>query len=84
MIEFRVFDEEFVAGPECIVKIPKLANFSITALSNAVVYDVGGLPRWQAYMLDRASILQYDPERAKNPVTFAELRIKFDVQISIY
>lgn len=80
-VKFTVFDEEFIAGPECVVKIPKLARFSITALSDAVMYDVGGLPRWYAYLQDRASILSNDPERAGNPETFRTLRDKFGVQL---
>jgi len=82
-VKFTVFDEEFMAKPGCVVKVPKLANCSIEALSDAVVYDTGGLPRMQAYMLDRASILKYDPERAKDPATFDELREKFGIQLQI-
>ena len=82
-VKFTVFDEEFVAGPECVVKVPKLAPFTITALTDAVMYDVGGLPRWYAYLQDRASILKHDPERAEKPETFEELREKFDIQIKM-
>ncbi|MCL2121512.1 MAG: cupin domain-containing protein [Clostridiales bacterium] len=80
-VKFTVFDEEFIAKPGCVVKVPKLGNCSIEALTDAVIYDVGGLPRMQAYMLDRASILKYDPERAKDPATFANLREKFNIQL---
>ena len=82
-VEFDVFGEVFTAGPECVVKVPKLLPFSIKALTDSVMYDVGGLPRWQAYLLDRASILQYAPERAKDPKEFAALRDKFGVQLNI-
>ena len=82
-VNFRIWDDEYVAGPECVVKVPALSNFAITALTDAVMYDVGGVSRWQAYMYDRASILQYDPERANDPATFSALREKFGVQLSI-
>ena len=82
-VKFTVLDEEFIAKPGCVVKVPRLGNCAIEALTDAVVYDVGGLPRMQAYLLDRASILKYDPERAKDPATFAALRDKFGVQLQI-
>jgi len=82
-IRFTVFDEEFTAKPGCIITVPRLGNCSIEALSDAVMYDVSGLPRMQAYMLDRASILKYDPERAKDPAAFAALREKFNIQLQI-
>ena len=82
-VKFTVINEEFTAGPECIVKIPKFARYTATALSDAVMYDVGGLPRWQAYLYDRESILLNAPDRAKDPATFKELRDKFGVQLVI-
>jgi mannose-6-phosphate isomerase-like protein (cupin superfamily) len=82
-VKFTVFDEEFIAKPGCVVRVPKLANCAIEALTDAVVYDTGGLPRMQAYMLDRASILQYSPELAKDPATFDSLREKFGIQLQI-
>lgn len=80
-VKFTVYDEEFEATPECVVKIPKFAAHSLVALENSVVYDVAGTTRWQAFFQDRASILQYDPERAKKPETMEELKAKFGCQI---
>jgi quercetin dioxygenase-like cupin family protein len=82
-VKFTVLGEEFTAGPECVVRVPKLAEFTIEALADSVVYDVGGLPRWYAYLQDRASILANDPARAKDPAVFASLREKFDIQLEI-
>jgi len=79
--KFTVLDEEFIAKPGCVIIVPRLGNCVIEALSESVFYDVSGLPRMQAYMLDRASILTYDPERAKDPAEFAALREKFDIQL---
>jgi len=82
-VKFVIWGEEVVAGPECVVKIPALRNFTIEALSDAVMYDAGGSPRWQAFLEDRASILKYDPARAKDPQAMQALREKFGVQISV-
>lgn len=80
-IEFSVYDETFVATPECVVKIPKFAAHSIKALTKSVMYDIAGKTRWQALLQDRASILQYDPERAKKPETMESLKARFGCQI---
>lgn len=83
-VTFKVYDDEFEAYPECVVKIPKFASHSIVAQTKAVMYDIAGLTRWQALLQDRTSILQYDPERAKKPETMAELKAKFGCQIKSY
>ena len=82
-VKFTVLDEECIAKPGFVIKVPRLGNCQIEALSDAVVYDVGGLSRMQAYMMDRASILVNDPARAKDPATFADLRTKFGIQLQI-
>ena len=78
-IKFKVYDEEFVAKKEHLVKIPKYAPRSFEVLTDAVMYDVGGLPRWDAYLTDRESVLALDPDRAAKPETLDELRKKFGV-----
>jgi len=78
-VKFKVYEEEFTAKEECLVKIPKYAPRSFDVLEDAVVYDVGGMPRWDAYMTDRASVLEREPERAALPETFDELRKKFGI-----
>lgn len=80
-IKFRVYDEEFIAYSECVVKIPKFASHSILAQTKAVMYDIGGLTRWYAFLQDRSSIMKYDPERANKPETLADLKVKFGCQI---
>ena len=82
-VKFRIWDEEYVAGSECVVKVPTLSNFEFTATEDSVMYDVGGVARWQAYLADRASILKYDPARAKDPAVFENLRTVFGVQLDI-
>ena len=78
-IKFKVYDEEFVAKTEHLVKIPKYAPRSFEALTDAVMYDVGGLPRWDAYLADRESVLALDPERAAKPETLDGLQKKFGI-----
>jgi hypothetical protein len=52
---------------------------SFEVLEDAVMYDVGGLPRWNDYLTDRDSVLALDPERAAKPETLDEMRKKFGV-----
>ena len=82
-IKFKVYDEEFVAKPECVVKIPRFAPRSFEALTDAVLYDVGGMPMWYGYFLDRDSILGLDPDRAKDPQTWDDLRKKHNIHYKI-
>ena len=79
-VKFKVYDEEFTAREEHLVKIPRYAprSFEVTS-DGAVMYDVGGLPRWYAYLSDRESVLALDPERAAKPETLDELRKTFGV-----
>jgi len=80
-VKFKIFDQEFVAKAENIVNIPSFARFKAEALTDAVVYDVGGLPRWYAYFKDRASIMKLDPERWEKPETKTELQKKYGIEI---
>jgi quercetin dioxygenase-like cupin family protein len=80
-IEFNVYGETFVAHKECVIKIPKLATRSIKALTDATIYDIGGLTQWYAFFQDRASILKNDPARAAKPETWEELKTKYDCRI---
>ena len=80
-VRFRVYTEEFTAGPECVVKIPKFASHSLTALNNSVLYDIGGTTRWHALFQDYDSILTYDPARARDAETIGALKAKYGCQI---
>lgn len=78
-VKFKVYDEEFVASTEHLVRIPKYAPRCFEAATDSVMYDVGGLPRWQAYLSDRESVLALAPDRAEKPETLDGLRKKFGV-----
>ena len=82
-VKFKVYDEEFVAKTECVVKIPRYAPRRFEALTDAVMYDVGGMPMWYSYFLDRESINAKNPERAKDPQTWIALRKKFDIHYKL-
>jgi mannose-6-phosphate isomerase-like protein (cupin superfamily) len=79
-VRFKVYDDEFVAYPECFVRIPRFAHHSITALTKAVVYDIGGLTHWQAFLQDRSAVKR-DPARADKPEIMEELKKKYRCQI---
>ena len=79
-IRFKVYDEEFTAYPECFVKIPMYATRSIRAVKKSVMYDIGGLTRWQAFLSDRAAILN-DPSRADNKELIENIKLKYGCQI---
>jgi mannose-6-phosphate isomerase-like protein (cupin superfamily) len=82
-IRFKVYDEEFIAYPECFVKIPLYASHSIHAQRKSVMYDIGGLTRWQAFLQDRSAILK-DPARANDPGVIDGLKKRYGCQIKSF
>jgi hypothetical protein len=83
-VKFKCYDEEFVAHKECLIKLPKFAPRSFEVLEDAVMYDVGGLPRWNDYLADRESVLALDPERAAKPETLDDMRKRFGVHYKVF
>ncbi|MDR0838715.1 MAG: hypothetical protein LBN99_03635 [Oscillospiraceae bacterium] len=83
-VKFKVYEEEFVAKAGCLVNIPKFASHSIEALTDAEVYDCGGITFWSALLNDVASVKKYDPERAAKPETIPELKAKFGCDIKSF
>ena len=53
-VKFKVYDTEFTAEKDCLVKIPKYAPRSFEAAEPAVMYDVGGVTRWYGLLQDFA------------------------------
>jgi len=80
-VKFKVYDEEFTAHKECIVKIPKYAEHSIEVLADAVMYDVGGQTYWFEYLMDLFSIKKRDPARYNDQAAMASLKKKHGCQI---
>ena len=83
-VQFKVYDEVFTAGPNCLVKIPKYAPHSLVALEKSAMYDLGGQTQWFALLQDWESIKKYDAPRANNPDTMDALKDKFGCMIQSY
>ncbi len=81
-IRVTVYDDSFIAGKECIVKLPKYGEYRIEALTDAVVYDVNGQAAWFNYFLDRKSVIASDPARAADPEFMKKLKAKYGVEIA--
>lgn len=62
-VKLSLFGEERIAGKSCIINVPMLAPFSLEALEDAEVYDVGGQTEWFNFLLDYTSLKTYSPER---------------------
>ena len=75
-VKFKIYDDEFVAHKECIVKIPKYAHYEIETLTNAVMYDVNGQTDWFNYFLERRTIQLGSPERFNDPEEMKALKRK--------
>ncbi len=55
-VEFTVYGRKYIAREDCLVKIPKFAPRSMTALTDAKMYDLGGLTMWYLLLLDYSSL----------------------------
>ena len=83
-VRFKIYDEEFTAGQDSLVKIPKYAPRSFVVEEEAVMYDVGGETRWLALLEDWFSIRKYAPERAKDTEQMLALRKKFSCHVAAF
>ena len=80
-VRFQVYDDTFIAHPECIVKLPKYGEYRLEALSDAVVYDVGGQTEWFTLLRDCASIRSADPARFADAEAMRELKYRHNCEI---
>ena len=80
-VKLSIFGEEHIAGKACVINVPKLAPFSLTALEDAEVYDMGGQTRWSAFLQDYLSIQVNDPARLQDQEAMAALKEKFGVEV---
>ena len=83
-VRFKVYDEEFLAGPDSIVKIPKYAPHSLVTEEKTVLHDVGGLTQWYSLLSDRDSIAKTDPIRLSDPEATTALKAKYNCNIKSY
>jgi len=80
-IKFKVYEEEFVATRDCLVKLPKYAPRSLEVLEDASMYDVGGQTYWYLYLCDLFSMMKHAPERADDPEEMAKIKKKYNCLI---
>ena len=80
-VKFKIYNEEFVAHDECVINIPKFAPHSLEALTEAEVYDLGGVTMWNNLLHDYISIKTYDPDRLKNPEVIEAIKAKANCPI---
>ncbi|MDD6188865.1 MAG: cupin domain-containing protein [Clostridiales bacterium] len=80
-VRLEIGSESYIAGKSCIINVPKLAPFSLTALEDADVYDTGGQTHWFSFLLDYASLSAYSTERFNDPGEIAALKDKFNIPV---
>ncbi len=80
-VRLDIGSESYIATKSCIINVPKLAPYSLTALEDAEVYDVCAQTQWFSFLLDHASIKTYAPERFDDPETLTALKEKFGIPV---
>ena len=80
-VKFTLYDDTFVAHRECIVKLPKYGEYRVEALSDAVVYDVGGQTQWFLFFEEYKSYKKFSPEKFNDPEAMAALKRKHSCEI---
>ena len=73
-IKFKVYDEEFIAYEDCLVRIPKYAPRYLEAETDAAMYDILGLPSWYEFLHDYTGMMQNNPDRAKDEAVMRRLK----------
>ena len=82
-VEFTIYGEKYIAGSDCLVKIPKYAPRSFTVLEETAMYDLGGITRWYALAADFTALKKYEPEKSTKEA-FDEMRKKYGCQVKAY
>ena len=65
-VKFQILDEEFAAGPDCLVHIPPYAKHQMEVLEDARMYDCGCPGRLLDLFEDLDSLKAYQPEKLKD------------------
>lgn len=78
-VKFSFFGQEFIATKSCLVNIPQYANYTVEALEDSEVYDMGGQAHWFEFFQDYKSLKENWPERFANADEIKALKEKFDV-----
>lgn len=82
-VRFNIYGEDYIAGSDCLVKIPKFAPRSIEVLEKTAMYDVGGMTRWYALCQDYAALKKFTPEKATDE-RFEQMRKEFGCHVKRY
>lgn len=80
-VKLSILGEEYIAGKACIINVPKLAPFTLTALEPAEVYDMGGQTHWFSFLQDYESLRTFTPARLQEPETLPVLKEKYRVEV---
>lgn len=80
-VELNIYGESYVAKKSCVINVPKLAPFRLTALEDAEVYDVGGQTHWFNFLLDLESIRTFNRERLNDPQTLIQLKETYRIPL---
>ena len=80
-VAFKIYDDEFIAKGDCMIDIPKTIKFSITAKTDAAIYDVGGLSCWYTFLHDYMAVKKNSPEKYNDSNYIAELKKRNSIQI---
>lgn len=62
----KVLDEEFEAGPDCLIHIPPYTSHRFEALEDSQIYDCGCAARLLDLLEDIESLKQYQPEKLED------------------
>ena len=80
-VKFHIYDDEFIAHKECMVKIPKYAQYTMEVLEDSVIYDVGGQTQWFLFFEEYKSYKKFSPEKFNDPEAMAALKRKHSCEI---
>ena len=82
-VKFTIYDEEYIAEQDCLVKIPKYAPRKFEVLEPTDMYDIGGITRWYALLQDFSALKKYEPAKATKEA-FDEMRARYGCQVKEY
>ena len=76
-VKFSVYNNEFIAPHDSIVRIPSYAIHSFQSLGKSVMYDISGETMTLELLLDYTSYQTYEPELLKDKGFLSELAGKY-------
>jgi mannose-6-phosphate isomerase-like protein (cupin superfamily) len=83
-VKFTVYGKEYIAHQDCLVKIPKFAPHSIVALTDAAMYDLGGLTMWYLFLYDYTTLLQKKSDQLNDAAYIKDLKARYRCEIKSF